>query len=231
MTFTYPSHTTKGCVPLSSDVSLSIAYERFVKDLKDASDTSGIEISLGTFKQDNLSEKVSHAQDDYQTEKQTVKPIFPQTVSEDLCKLLNQDGQSSYSFSKTIADYLLEHGISIDYFRVISRTGNKCKEAFPFPNSTFMEIMDCFQVEDPNSADALDESEKGKIPKTISYSDSAFAKAIERVCLILRICSNRREQTSKELIEHLPVTCSMRSTTFIFATIMQILKALNLKNQ
>lgn len=163
------------------DASLSIAYERFVKDLKDASDTSGIEISLGTFKQDNLSEKVSHAQDDYQTEKQTVKPIFPQTVSEDLCKLLNQDGQSSYSFSKTIADYLLEHGISIDYFRVISRTGNKCKEAFPFPNSTFMEIMDCFQVEDPNSADALDESEKGKIPKTISYSDSAFAKAIERV--------------------------------------------------
>lgn len=33
MTFTYPSHTTKGCVPLSSDVSIIIYTVIFVKGI------------------------------------------------------------------------------------------------------------------------------------------------------------------------------------------------------
>ena len=181
------------------DASLFIAYERFVKDLKDVSKTSGIEISLGTFKQDNLSEKVSHAQDEYQAE----KPSFPPTISEDLCMLLNQEGQSAYSFSKTIADYLLEHGISIDYFRVISRTGNKCKEAFPFPNSTFMEIMDHFQVDDSNSVDASDGAKKGQVTKTISFSDSAFAKAIERVFPVFVV--EKDDEASKHKVSRISI--------------------------
>ena len=167
--------------PCLDDAFLSIAYERFVKDLKTTGETSGIEIALGTFKQDSLAEKVFCAQDKYQTERQTVKPAFPLTIAEDLRELLNQDGQNAYSFSKTIADYLLERGIAIDYFRVISRTGKKCKEAFPFPNSTFMEILDCFPAEDLHGTDTSDEESKNKTSKTISYSNSALAKAIERV--------------------------------------------------
>lgn len=179
----YVIHTIKGSDNGSclDDAFLSIAYERFVKDLKSIGETLGIELSLGSFKQDVLAEKVFCEQDKYQSEKQPVKSTFPETITEDLRELLNQDGQNAYSFSKTITDYLLEHNIAVDYFRVISRTGKKCKEAFPFPNSTFMEISDYFSVEEPNSVEAADEDDSRKAPNVIQYSESAFAKAIERV--------------------------------------------------
>lgn len=179
------------------DAFLSIAYERFVKDLKSTGETSGIEIALGTFKQDSLAEKVFCAQDKYQTEKQTANPVFPQAITEELRELLNQDGQNAYSFSKTIADCLLGHGIAADYFRVISRTGKKCKEAFPFPNSTFMEILDCFPVEEPHGTEMLDGDGRDKPLKPISYADSAFAKAIERVFPVFVIEKDDEESKHK----------------------------------
>lgn len=163
------------------DTFLAIAYERFVKELKSAGETAGIEIALGTFKQDDLAEKVFFTQDNHQEEKQITKPAFPTTITEDLRELLNQDGQSAYSFSRTITDYLLEHDIVVDYFRVISRTEGKCKEAFPFPNSTFMEISDCFQIEELSDVDVSTGSNAGAAPKAIPYLESAFAKAIEKV--------------------------------------------------
>lgn len=162
------------------DAYLSIAYERFVKDLKFIGETLGIELSLGSFKQDALAEKVFCAQDTYQSEKNPVKPTFPETITKDLRELLNQDGQNAYSFSKTITDYLLEHNIAVDYFRVISRTAKNCKEAFPFPNSTFMEISDYFSVEEPHSMETSDGNDSSKAPNMLQYSESAFAKAIER---------------------------------------------------
>lgn len=180
---------------------LSIAYERFVKDLKIISEVTGIEIVLGTFKQDNLSEKMFCAQDKYQIENQSIKPVFSKTVVEDLREFLNQDGQNVYSFSKTIADYLLERNIAIDYFRVISRTGKKCKEAFPFPSSTFMEILDYFPVNDLHELDVSDEDNKNKNPKTISYSESTFAKAIERVFPVFVL--DKDDQYSKHKVSQI----------------------------
>ncbi len=179
------------------DAYLSIVYERFVKDLKSTGEGAGIEITLGAFKRDCLAEKVFCTQDKYQEEKPNKKPVFPKTIAEDLCKLLNQDEQNAYSFSKTIADYLLEHNIAVDYFRVVSRTNKKCKEAFPFPNSTFMEILDCFPVEDPHDIDAQDEENTDKSPKIISFSDSAFAKAIERVFPVFVVEKDDEESKHK----------------------------------
>lgn len=178
----YVIHTIKSSDNGSGldDAFLSIAYERFVKDLKYISEIDGIELTLSAFKQDNLAEKVFGAQDKYKNESCPVKPNYPETITTDLRERLNQDEQNAYSFSKTITDYLLEHNIEIDYFRVISRTGKKCKEAFPFPNSTFMEISDHFSVEESHDIEGSDEKDSSKVLDEIHYCESAFAKAIER---------------------------------------------------
>lgn len=154
------------------DAFFSIVYERFLKDLRTAGVSSEIPIVLGTFKRDALSEQLFRAQETYHTENSEIKGTFPETIEEDLRALLNQNGQNAYSFSKTIADYLIEHEAGIDYFRVISRTGGKCKEAFPFPNSTFTEIVDSFSAERP--------AETAATPQVKAFSESAFAKSVER---------------------------------------------------
>lgn len=138
---------------------LALLYEQFKKDLL----ATELDIDLGAFKRDTLSkvmlEKLCSRND---FSEQQLKPVFPADMPEKLKDLLSGHDQSAYTFSKTIANYLLTNNIALDYFRVISRTKGRCKEAFPFPNSTFTEIVD---VTD------------GIYPE---FQDSAFRKAVQR---------------------------------------------------
>lgn len=152
------------------DPSLTILYERFLNDLRSAKAPEAEPISLGDFKRDILSDALFSIQAARRREGSPAD--YPKEIETELQARLNQAGQSAYSFYRTIADYLIEHGIVEEYFRVISRTGKKCREAFPFPNSTFTEIVDMFDSEGLSE----DTFEKAKE----RFSESVFAKAIER---------------------------------------------------
>ena len=57
LTFTYPSHTTKGCVPLSSDVTLVIeSYEADSSGFEKSYSVAKWEVDTGTFVFQNDSE-------------------------------------------------------------------------------------------------------------------------------------------------------------------------------
>ena len=138
---------------------LALLYEQFKKDLL----ATGLDIELAAFKRDLLSKAMLEELNSRSSpSEQQPEPVFPADMPEKLKDLLSGQDQSAYTFSKTIADYLLTNDIALDYFRVISRTKGKCKEAFPFPNSTFTEI-----------ADVTGET----YPK---FQDSAFRKAVRR---------------------------------------------------
>lgn len=148
---------------------LSICYERFVQDLKIVAASSNIPIVMRTFKLDELSKKMLAFIDSH-TNVTTDQERIPETLESDIKKLLNQEGQSAYTFAKSIADYLLQKDVSMDYFRVISRTKGRCKEAFPFPNSTFNEIVEAFLEENPEPKDF----EKSALAQTVRTSFPVF---------------------------------------------------------
>lgn len=169
-----------------------IWYESFLKDIKLAVVDIGSSINLGIFKKDELSARLFTIQKEQQENKQQ-KVEYPINIEEDIKNLLNKDGQNVYSFSKTIADYLIEKGIVLDYFRVISRTDDKCKESFPFPNSTFIEIVDSFEI---------DKDSVKKI-KDIVYDNSVFEKAINKTFPVFVVDKNDKEKKNKVSKVHL----------------------------
>lgn len=84
---------------------LSICYERFVQDLKIVAASSNIPIVMRTFKLDELSKKMLAFIDSH-TNVTTDQERIPETLESDIKKLLNQEGQSAYTFAKSIADWL-----------------------------------------------------------------------------------------------------------------------------
>lgn len=60
---------------------------------------------------------------------------------DDLVKYIQENKRSPYSLSKTINEYLRDKEITDMYFRVVNRVDGTCKEAFPFPNTTFSEMF------------------------------------------------------------------------------------------
>lgn len=172
------------------DAHFTILYESFLKDMKLAKDISEYPINLGAFKKDELSSVLFEIQMKHQGEKERGGIVYPERMEEELQELLNKDGQNVYSFSKTIADYLIANNVVIDYFRVISRTEKKCKEAFPFPNATFTEIVDSFEME----KDSVEISGK----KAKVFEESIFSKAIRRTFPVFVIDKN--ESISKNTV-------------------------------
>lgn len=150
----------------------SILYERFIKDLKAASVLSGHPIVLGAFKSDVLYNKLLESTQVSRADAADSTNVFPDTIEDDLKERLNRPEQNAYSFAKTITDYLLENGVEIDYFRVISRSNGKCREAFAFPNATFNEIVEAFRTDDRPAGETQ--------PCVVEFENSAFAKAVER---------------------------------------------------
>ncbi|WP_159450372.1 AIPR family protein [Clostridium merdae] len=144
------------------DTKLMMVYEEFEKDLL----ATGYDLSLGEFKKDDLSttmlanriSRLNANSSDYST---ISEEIITDSLLTDLVKQLDVS-TSSYAFSKKINQFLLSHDINIPYFRVISRFNQKCKEAFPFPSSTFNELV------------SVENSEY------LEFEHSAFAKEIKR---------------------------------------------------
>lgn len=120
--------------------------------------------SVQTFKKEELFNR-------YIKEKETVD-TQSQEVSIDcdgLKEYLNTSKSSKYTIQKSIRQYLSEQNYEIPYFRVIARTNNKVREAFPFPSSTFTEIyQDQTAIEDDNEK------------KYKSFDESSFCKEIQK---------------------------------------------------
>ena len=120
--------------------------------------------SVQTFKKEELFNQ-------YIKEKETVD-TQSQEVSIDcdgLKEYLNTSKSSKYTIQKSIRQYLSEQNYEIPYFRVIARTNNKVREAFPFPSSTFTEIyQDQTAIEDDNEK------------KYKSYEKSSFCQEIRK---------------------------------------------------
>jgi len=152
------------------DSKMILLYEQFTKDLLE----TGMAVTLGEFKKDELSKRMFESQQLRKNELSSV-PSEPQVdqaekMQKDITGLLNKEDQNVYTFSKTISQYLLSEKINIDYFRVISLADGKCKEAFPFPNSTFNEI----------SSIKPDET-KHKNKKYKSFEKSLFYTELQRI--------------------------------------------------
>lgn len=150
------------------DAMLELLYDRF---LLDVTTVAGPDLSLNDFKKDDLFKKMMSVPQ--QPEKPT--PAIGPLQEADIRNLLNKEGQSPYTYLKTITNYLHTQGILLNYFRVISRVDGDCKEAFPFPNSTFNEIVSACDLD----SDTTKKRSK-KEPTFKPFEDSAFAQAISR---------------------------------------------------
>ena len=73
---------------------------------------------------------------------------------------------------KVIAKFLKDENIGLSYFRVVRVLNEKCKEAFPFPNSCFTEISDIY-INNKNIINNLD-FESSKFYKEINKSFPIF---------------------------------------------------------
>lgn len=97
------------------------------------------------------------------------------SISEKECaemkKYLNNSEISHYTLQKNIVEYLKSKQKNIPYFRVISRTDNKVREAFPFASTTFSEL---YQGEINESTDS------GALREYKKYEDSCLKREIEK---------------------------------------------------
>ena len=179
------------------DTFCSILYERFIKDIKAASVSSELPITLGAFKSDALYSKLLETTQVSRSDAADSANVFPDTIEDDLRERLNRPEQNAYSFAKTITDYLLENGVEIDYFRVISRSNGKCREAFAFPNATFNEIVESFRTDDhPVGETQL---------CVVEFEDSLFAKAVERAFPVFVIDKDEKDSKNAARISHLRI--------------------------
>lgn len=114
------------------------------------------------FKKDDLFQK-------YKKEKIASNIVKSGNVSGDICEglkdFLNSQELSPYTIQKKIRGFLNSKGIEIPYFRVISCSNGKVREAFPFSASTFSEIYQ-------------NQTESDQEKKYISFEESSFKKEI-----------------------------------------------------
>lgn len=165
---------------------LSVLYEKFLKDIISAN-SGGDPIALETFKNDSLSGKLLQLIQEKATNEQPTSSIVQgdasQTTFDDqiadmercLVKTLNNENCNSYTVYRTIADYLIQHDILIDNFRVVKRTDGKCNEAFPFSNSTFNELSKLFDPRLQTSEMLVNKAST----VSLKFSESLFAQKIK----------------------------------------------------
>lgn len=109
-----------------------LQYRDFINDFSNTLQ----HLSLSDFKTDLLFNKFREENDTNQ------KKVSNYTIElDDLKEYLEKNIKSPYSVKNVISDYLETKGENIPYFRVITRTNEKCNEAFPFPNSCFNELF------------------------------------------------------------------------------------------
>jgi len=121
--------------PVLDNDRLNYLYENFEKQLIELTDGT---IKVGDFKTDTLSKKMLNCE----LALSLLIPNFVANQKELLISLLNDSNQSVYDLPYTIRNYFDSINKPLPYFRVISLSAGKCKEAFPFSNLTFLELCD-----------------------------------------------------------------------------------------
>lgn len=127
------------------------------------------QVSLEDFKKDDLYKKYLEKQkmEDESSEEDNLDNID----KEELICFLNHNMKSRYSLYKVISEYLSQKDINIPYYRVIARTKDKIKEAYPFPNRTFSEL---YQNKDETQNVAQIEYEDSELNKEINKEFLVF---------------------------------------------------------
>ena len=140
------------------DEYLMLLYDIFIEQFMKLAPSPDIK----EFKKDDLFQKYQMAR---------INSIEPKGIddfeimSEPLKEYLNCQDVSPYAIQKKIREFLNSKGIEIPYFRVISCSNGKVREAFPFPTSTFSEIYQ-------NQTESVEEK------KYISFDKSNLKKEI-----------------------------------------------------
>lgn len=117
--------------------SLEIKYNKFFKLFENKN-----KLSASDFKKDELFKNYlnNNKKDEYLVNESNID-------TDDMKKYLEKNIKSPYTVSSDILRYLNKKAIELDYFRVIKRVDNRCKEAYPFPSSCFTEIYQLFNMD------------------------------------------------------------------------------------
>lgn len=142
------------------DEYLTLLYDMFI----DIFTKLDLNPSVQTFKKEELFNQYLKEKEEADTQSQEII-----VDCEGLKEYLNTSKSSQYTIQKSIRQYLSEQNYEILYFRVIARSDNKVREAFPFPSSTFTEIY-----QDQTVAEEDDEK------KYKNYEESSFCQEIRK---------------------------------------------------
>lgn len=117
--------------------SLEIKYNKFFKLFENKN-----KLSASDFKKDELFKNYlnNNKKDEHLVNESNID-------TDDMKKYLEKNIKSPYTVSSDILRYLNKKAIELDYFRVIKRVDNRCKEAYPFPSSCFTEIYQLFNMD------------------------------------------------------------------------------------
>lgn len=169
---------------------LEIQYNEFLKEFGD----SDSNLSASDFKKDEL---FSSFIDNFN---QSINENVQININcDELKQHLNDNTTSQYSVSNDILKYLNKNNIELEYFRVIKRLGGKCKEAYPFPSSCFIEINNEFlDEENPDEENDINNSK-------LNFEKSKFKKEVLKefpVFVIEKVLDKDKEVIDK--IEYIP---------------------------
>lgn len=127
------------------------------------------QVSLEDFKKDDLYKNYLEKQ---KTENKSSEENNLDNIDrEELINFVNNNKRSKYSMYKVISEYLSQKDVNIPYYRVIARTKDKIKEAYPFPNRTFSEL---YQNKDETQNVAQIEYEDSELNKEINKEFLVF---------------------------------------------------------
>ena len=174
---------------------LEIQYNEFLKEFGD----SDSNLSASDFKKDELFNRFI---DNFN---QSInKDVQIDIDYDELKQYLNNNTTSQYSVSNDILKYLNKNNKELEYFRVIKRLGEKCKEAYPFPSSCFTEINNEFLDEENSDEENSDEVNDINNSK-LDFENSKFKKEVLKefpVFVIEKVLDKDKEVIDK--IEYIP---------------------------
>lgn len=160
------------------DEYFDIYYNEFLNLFDSYSDFSAKE-----FKSDKLFEECIGKY--VEKTKSSEETTYINNIKNKLITYINGKNNISYNLNSVIAKFLKDENIGLSYFRVVRVLNEKCKEAFPFPNSCFTEISDIY-INNKNIINNLD-FESSKFYKEINKSFPIFVVEVNDKNVIINI--------------------------------------------